>query len=398
MLNRVPSPVQVSLVLPTYNEAANLEAVLSRIDGLLTGSGRSYEIIVVDDDSPDRTWALAERLASERFPQLRVIHRTEERGLATAVLRGWEAARGEILAVMDADGQHPHLTLLELLDAIDAGADVAVGSRHVSGGGVSDWSAVRRFLSRGAQLLALVLVPSIARQVSDPMSGFFALRRSVIAGAVLDPVGYKILLEVLGRGDYRTLKEVGYVFLEREAGDSKVSARLYWQYLLHLIRLGQQTGELYRFLKFGLVGASGVVVNLAALWWFKGILGWPLWEAGAAAVEIAIFSNFLLNDNWTFRAEAEREPGLVAWFVRLLRFNAICGVGAVLNIACLLLLTNLLGLYYLLSQLVAVGLSTLWNYTLNAVLNWQSEPPARTRSLTRRAWSAIRAAFSSGRQ
>ncbi|AGY56719.1 glycosyltransferase [Gloeobacter kilaueensis] len=363
----------VSLVLPTYNEAANLERMIARLDALLKESGRPYEIIVVDDDSPDRTWELAEQLGRERFAQLRVVRRVGERGLATAVLRGWEVASGDILTVMDADGQHPHLTLLELLDAVEAGADIAVGSRHVSGGGVSDWSAVRRFLSRGAQFIGLVLAPSVVRRVSDPMSGFFALRRSVIEGRTLDPVGYKILLEVLGRGRYRTLEEIGYVFLEREGGDSKVSARLYWEYLLHLVRLSRQTGDLQRFLRFGLVGVSGVLVNLAALWFFKEVEALPLWLAGCLAVEMAIVSNFVLNDAWTFRSEAERAPGLQPWLGRLWRFNVICGVGAVINVACLLLLTNLLGLYYLVAQLVAVAVSTLWNYTLNATLNWQAE-------------------------
>lgn len=379
----------VSLVLPTYNEAQNLDRVIGRIDALLSGSGHPYEIIVVDDDSPDMTWKVAEELGG-RYP-LRVVRRVGERGLATAVVRGWEAAHGDILAVMDADGQHPHPKLLELINKIEAGADIAVASRHVIGGGVSDWSMIRRILSRGAQILGLVIAPSVVRRVSDPMSGFFALRREVIAGADLNPIGYKILLEVLGRGRYENLDEVGYVFLEREGGDSKVTARLYWEYLQHLVRLSQQTGDLQRFFKFGLVGVSGVVVNLAALWFFKEVGGLPLWLAAVMGVEVAILSNFLFNDSWTFRSESESDPGIGPWFARLVRFNAICAVGAAVNIAGLLVFTNLLGLYYLFAQLLAIGASTIWNYTLNATLNWQAQTWAGTLG------SRLRARFSAFR-
>ncbi|MGA7955044.1 MAG: glycosyltransferase family 2 protein [Gloeobacterales cyanobacterium] len=386
---------RVSIVLPTYNEAENIKNVVRNLDTLLKNSAYLYELILVDDDSPDGTWKIAQKLASEDFPNLRVIRRLGERGLATAVLHGWSVAKGDFLAVIDADGQHPPQTLLELIDCLAQGADIAVASRHAEGGGVSDWSFLRRFLSRGAQIIALFLVPSVARQVSDPMSGFFALRRAVIQGRELDPIGYKILLEVLGRGNYTNIREVSYVFLERVGGKSKVTRTQYWEYLQHLVRLGQQTGEIYRFLKFGLVGVSGVLVNLIALWLLKEKAAWPLWESGIGAVEISIISNFLLNDNWTFRAEAQRSPGIVAWLTRLLRFNLICAVGAILNVVCMLLLTQLLGMYYLISQLVAVGISMFWNYTLNAIWNWQTKTNINQPSLARRAWTGVRAALNS---
>ncbi len=361
----------VSLVLPTYNEAANLEKMLSRLTELFAQYQFPYEIIVVDDNSPDETWKIAQRLADERFPNLKVVHRRTERGLATAVIRGWSVASGEILVVMDADGQHPVEVLGELLGQIEAGADIVVASRHTDGGGVSDWSVVRRFLSRGAQFLAMALVPSVTRQVSDPMSGFFALRKSVIEGKTLDPVGYKILLEVLGKGNYSKIGEVGYVFLEREGGESKVTSKQYWEYLQHLFRLSVQVGDLERFLKFGVVGLSGVVVNLAVLWWLKEQISLPLWQAATLAIEAAILNNFIFNDAWTFQSVSRREPGLAARFARLVRFNLICLVGAAINLGCFLLLTQVFKVHYLAAQLIAIGVSILWNYTLNAVLNWR---------------------------
>ena len=193
--------VKFSLVVPTYNESKNITAIVEVLSSLLDASiPEDYELIIVDDNSPDGTWESAQALMPE-YPQLRVMRRTEERGLSTAVIRGWQAGNGEILGVIDGDLQHPPKVLLQLLSAIDRGADLAVASRHVEGGGVSSWSAVRRFLSRGAQLLGLVILPQVVGRVSDPMSGYFMVRRSAIAGHTMSPIGYKILIEVLGRGN-----------------------------------------------------------------------------------------------------------------------------------------------------------------------------------------------------
>lgn len=235
----IPSgpPVRLSLIIPTFNEARNLGELTTQLTALLEPRlGAGYELVIVDDDSPDRTWEIALGLAVEN-PRIRVLRRTRERGLSTAVIRGWQAARGEVLGVIDADLQHPPEITVALWDAIEAGADLAVGSRHVEGGGVSDWSVRRRALSRGAQLLGLALLPGVVSRVKDPMSGYFMVRREAIAGRTMNPLGYKILIEVLGRGDVGRIAEVGYVFRERSEGASKVTWRLYVAYLRHLARL-----------------------------------------------------------------------------------------------------------------------------------------------------------------
>ena len=150
-------PPFLSLIVPTYQEAANVVALLEKLVQLLDQYLLDdYELIVVDDDSPDRTWESAQG-ATAAFPQIRVMRRTAERGLSTAVIRGWQGARGQVLGVIDADLQHPPETLIQLLSEIRRGADLAVASRHVIGGGVSDWSLARRVLSRGAQMLGLVI-------------------------------------------------------------------------------------------------------------------------------------------------------------------------------------------------------------------------------------------------
>jgi dolichol-phosphate mannosyltransferase len=198
--------------------------------------GDGYELIVVDDDSPDRTWELAHELARSH-PRVRVVRRQNERGLSTAVVRGWQIARGQVLGVIDADLQHPPEVAIDLWRRMEAGADLAVGSRHVEGGGVSDWSLARRILSRGAQVVGLLVLPSVVGRVSDPMSGYFMVRRSALAGREMSPLGYKILIEVLGRAAIGKIAEVGYVFRERDRGESKVTRKVYLDYVAHLARL-----------------------------------------------------------------------------------------------------------------------------------------------------------------
>ncbi len=261
------------MIIPTYKESENVRPIVQKLTQLLDGSiPNEYELIIVDDDSPDLTWKVAAELIPE-FPQLRVMRRQEERGLSTAVIRGWQVARGEILGVIDADLQHPPESLLQLLGEIERGADLAVGSRHVEGGGVSDWSVIRRFLSRGAQVLGLIILPGVIGRVSDPMSGYFMVRREAIAGRTLDPIGYKILIEVLGRGQIRWVGEVGYVFQERLEGESKVTWKQYIEYLQHLVKLRLARWPVTRFLRFGVVGFSGVFVDMGVFYLLYTVLG-----------------------------------------------------------------------------------------------------------------------------
>lgn len=229
--------IQLSLVIPTYQERDNVVLLVQRLVTLLEPdyAGR-YELIVVDDNSPDGTAAVALQL-SQDYPQLQVMRRRGERGLATAVIRGWQVGQGATLAVIDADLQHPPEVLLQQLAAIAAGADLVVASRHVSGGGVSDWNIGRRILSRGAQLLGLLVLPGVISRVSDPLSGYFMVQRAAIAGPQLNPVGYKILIEILARGTFDTIEEVSYVFQERQDGESKVTYKQYLEYIQHLLTL-----------------------------------------------------------------------------------------------------------------------------------------------------------------
>jgi len=366
--------VRLSLIIPTYNEATNVPVLVAQLEALFDPVlGDAYELIVVDDDSRDQTWAVALEMAATH-PRLRVIRRTEERGLSTAVIRGWQVARGEVLGVMDADLQHPAEVNLGLLAKIDQGAELAAASRHISGGGVSDWSLLRRMLSRGAQLLGLLILPAVLGRLSDPMSGYFMVRRSTLAGIELDPLGYKILIEVVARSDPKWLGEVGYVFRERVEGESKVTWRLYVQYLGHLLKLRIATLPQSRFFKFCIVGGTGVLVDMALLYLLSdpSTLGFGLTRSKLLAGEAAIASNFLLNDLWTFRDVAAIEPGSRKRFQRFLGFNAICLLGLGLNLIILNVLFNYAHINRYAANAMAIAAVTGWNYWLNRKLNWSA--------------------------
>jgi dolichol-phosphate mannosyltransferase len=190
-------------------------------------AGREWEMVVVDDGSPDGTADIAERLGQTH--PVRVVRRPGKAGLASAVLAGFAAARGDVLLVMDADLSHPPEVVPALLDAIAGGADLAVGSRYVTGGGTMDWPLTRRVVSRVACLMGSVLVP-----VRDSTSGFFAIRRAVIERVTLNPIGFKIGFEVMARGRYKKAVEVPYTFRDRELGKSKFGRREILQYLVQL--------------------------------------------------------------------------------------------------------------------------------------------------------------------
>jgi dolichol-phosphate mannosyltransferase len=368
---------RLSLVVPTRNEAgtigAFLQAATTTLDRVLPGA---YELIVVDDDSPDETWRLALALRA-RYPALRVLRRTDEVGLGSAVTRGWQLARADVLGVIDADLQHPPEVCEKLWAEVARGAELVVASRHVPGGGVSEWSLRRRILSRGAQLIGLLILPGVLGRVSDPMSGFFFVRRSAVDGIELKPAGYKILIEVMSRGRVRWISEVGYVFREREVGASKATARVYLDYLVQLARLRVDTLLASRFVRFCVVGLSGVAIDMGLLWLLSDPLnlGWGLTRSKLIAAESAIVNNFLWNDVWTFRDLVPERRTLSAALKRLLKWNAICLAGLVLNVVLLNVQFNLLGMNRYLANAVAILVVTAWNFLVSRALAWRSAQP-----------------------
>jgi dolichol-phosphate mannosyltransferase len=215
----------ISVIVPTYNEAGSLPLLVARLAPAMRA--REWELVVVDDGSPDGTAAIAERLSADH--PIRVLRRAGKAGLASAVIAGFAEARGDVLLVMDADLSHPPEVVPQLLDAIDGGADLAVGSRYVKGGATMDWPVRRRIVSRVACLMGNVLVP-----VRDATSGFFAVRRAAIEGVHLNAIGFKIGLEVIARARAARIVEVPYTFRDREHGASKFGRREVGQYVVQL--------------------------------------------------------------------------------------------------------------------------------------------------------------------
>lgn len=372
----------LSLVVPTYNERENIERLIQTLSDLLDDFlPQNYEMIIVDDDSPDYTWKIAQACLGQ-YPQLRVMRRCKERGLSSAVIRGWQQAQGKFLGVIDGDLQHPPEVLLQLVTALSSGADLAVASRHIEGGGVSEWSLMRRALSRGAQMLGLIVLPRVIGRLSDPMSGYFMVRREAIAEKILQPLGYKILIEVLARGEIYHITEVPYIFQERDAGESKVTVQQYLDYLHHLVRLRLTTGRLRwlkryfyfplkRFLQFGIVGVSGIFVDMFILYLLFENLDLGLTRSAFIASEVAILNNFLWNDVWTFRDLSQRQDQGRKIFKRFVKFNIICGLGLILKVLLLNFFFNVWSWNAYLANLLAIALVTIWNFGLSWKLGWR---------------------------
>jgi dolichol-phosphate mannosyltransferase len=221
-------PYEVSVVSPSYNEAQGIEKLIAALTDVFAKSGIAGEIVIVDDNSPDGTGAIVDALAA-RYP-VRCVHRAGKLGLSSAVIDGWATCESPIVGVMDADFSHDPNIVPQMIAAIKSGAcELAIGSRYVQGGAITNWPLRRRITSRVAIALARPLT-----RVRDITSGFFFCRRSVIEGVALDPIGFKIGLEVIMKGKYRTVKEFPYVFTDRAHGTSKLNSGEIVNYLKQL--------------------------------------------------------------------------------------------------------------------------------------------------------------------
>jgi len=366
----------ISIIIPTYNERDNIIPLVKRIDQAL--SDYDYEIVFVDDNSRDGTAELAIALSS-KYP-VKVMVRQNKRGLASAVVDGLKQATGQIVVVMDADLQHPPEVIPDLLQAIKGGADIAIASRYIKRGGCQGWGLTRRIISKGAIVLAHLLLPS-TRRVRDPMSGFFMFNQQVVAHADLRPTGFKILLEILMEGEFQNIAEVPYTFSVRSGGESKLNARQQVDYLKHIYSLMKRKGELIRFLKFCAVGLSGVGVNIGLYWILTRFAGFiPLDNAAMGgilsgnlamviSIEVSIITNFLLNNYFTF---ADRKAqGFRTFASRLINFNVICIIGGLIQIGVANLLAVTIGIYDIVAVLDGIVLATLWNYLVNTWWTWK---------------------------
>ncbi|MFH1441849.1 MAG: polyprenol monophosphomannose synthase [Candidatus Omnitrophota bacterium] len=231
-----------SLIIPTYNEAKNIKDLCFLLIEILKKENIVFEIIIVDDNSPDGTWQIAENL-SKQYQYIKVIRRIHKKGLATAVVTGWKKSSGGILGVIDGDLQHPPELLPSMLKKIitESDLDIVIASRNVKGGSTEKWSLTRRIISKMGTIISTLLLSDIIKDIKDPMSGYFILRRRIIEGKNLTPLGYKILLEVLAKCACDKIIEIPYCFNERTNKASKAGLKQYLISLFHIFKLSIQT-------------------------------------------------------------------------------------------------------------------------------------------------------------
>ncbi len=360
--------LKTTIIIPTYNEAENIRVLLTRLSKALDAhlDRREYEIIIVDDNSPDGTARVAEETGENLglSSNLKIIVRKKERGLSTAVIEGIKHARGEYIVVMDADLQHPPEKVPELLRELEKGNDIVIATRY-RGGADKGLGLFRKLVSFAAGLAAKLLLPQ-ARLVSDPMTGFFGIRRKVVEGRLdlMNPKGFKVLLEILVKGNYnpKRISEIPYVFGKRMYGESKLGLKEIINYLHHLLKLND-----YRILKFAMVGTTGIAVNEGLLYATHYVFRLPLYAAGAISIEASILSNFTLNSIYTFRKVKTSVP----LAKRILRYHLATAVGVTTNYAVLLILSYLLGVEPLIANLIGIFLGFIANYTLSEHYVWQ---------------------------
>ena len=273
----------ISIIIPSYKEYENLITLIPEIRNTLNGD--LHEIIVVDDNSCDGT---------EKIENARIVTRTSERGLASAVIRGIEECETDGFIVMDADHQHPPSVLPSIVISLDHN-ELVVGSRYVKGGGTQGWTLWRRFVSKVASSLGKPL-----SGINDSSSGLFGAYKSLLNTKELNPIGFKLGLDIYNKLKLRSKTEVPYVFLSRHFGDSKFTSKQVKEYLKQLAQL--YYNEYFRqFVKFGIVGSLGTVINIGVLTMLTELAGVHYILSALVAIFVAMTSNFFWNKHWTFK-------------------------------------------------------------------------------------------------
>ena len=345
----------ISVILPTYNEKENVKIIIPKLSKVIADEGIKGEIVIVDDDSPDGTAEVALGMA-EKYP-VRVHVRKNERGLATAVIKGFELARGDICVVMDADLSHPVNKIPDMIRPIrENKADVSVGSRHISGGSCEGWPLLRRIISRGAGLLAKGVT-----NLSDPTSGFMAVKKSILNKIKLDPVGWKIVLEVVVKTNSR-FTEIPIVFSDRQKGESKLGLKAQLDYLYHLWRLYcYKYPSIIQFIKFCIVGLSGVFVDTAVLASLVELLSFDPRLAAIFAFICAVSWNYMLNRTWTFE-QGKKTKIINSYFT----FISVSLLGLGVRIATMHFLIEYAGMgkgrWYILASISGIIIGTIVNF------------------------------------
>lgn len=359
-------PLELSIIVPTFKERENVEPLLERLRAVLGDT--VFEVVFVDDDSPDGTAELVRQIA-QTTPRVRVIQRIGRRGLASAGLEGMLSSSGPYLAMMDADLQHDETILPAMMEKIRSGEyDLVIGSRNIQGGGMGEFARERVALSQlGRRVSRLVS----KHELSDPMSGYFMLTREFFNQVMrrTTGVGFKILLDLVASSPRPVrFAEVPYVFQARQRGESKLDINVGMEYL-YLIS-DKLVGDWLpiRFVVFCLVGLGGVVVHLGVLWLLYQRMGLSFSVALITAIMLAMVGNFSLNNVLTYR---ERRCRGWRFFTGLFAFCAACSVGSVCNYAVAKFLLAS-GIWWPLASLCGLAVASVWNFGATAIVTWRS--------------------------
>jgi dolichol-phosphate mannosyltransferase len=357
-------PLELAVIIPTFNEIANVEPLLKRLS--LALAGIHWEAIFVDDNSPDGTAELVRSIGITDI-HIRVVQRIGRRGLSSAVVEGMLASSAPILAVIDGDMQHDERVLPRLFGAVQCGsADIAIGTRYASEGGVSDWDSDRQRVSRIATKLGRIILKT---PMSDPMSGFFALSRTTLMSAIpnMSAIGFKVLVDIAASlPTPPRVAEVPYTFRSRIAGESKLDALVTAEYLALLADKTVGRFIPLRLLAFLLVGGCGVGVHLSVLGGSMR-LGLSFIGAEIAAVIAAMTFNFFLNNIFTYR-----DRQLKGWKLAsgLLSFYAICSVGGLANIGIGTWVNAQDGRWWL-AGMAGILIGAVWNFAASSFITWR---------------------------
>ncbi len=358
-------PTELTIVVPTYNENDNIEQLLNNLSPAL--SGIEWELIIVDDNSPDGTSPLARSMA-QKDPHVRCIQRLGRRGLSSACIEGFLASSSPYVAVMDADGQHDERLLKEMLHALkEDKADLANGSRYVSEGSTGDLPPMRVKISKAASSVAHRILNVT---VTDPMSGFFMFKRSSLEPTFekLSGQGFKILLDMLvTASDSIKVIELPYTMRARAYGESKLDSLVILEFFSLII--DKLTGRQIplRFFMFTAVGLTGVAVHMMILNFFFNTQQAEFWLSQLAATVTAMTTNFLLNNVLTFRDQRLRGKKLVTG---LLSFYIACSLGAVINVEIASSLFEY-NVPWVISGIAGAAIGAVWNYAMTTSFTWK---------------------------
>jgi len=359
-----PAP-ELSVVVPTFKERANVPLLVEKLARTLIGV--DWEVIFVDDNSPDGTAAAARAIGATDY-RVRCIRRIGRRGLAGACIEGMLASQAGYVAVMDADLQHDERLLTGMLEKLRGDTDLAVASRYVAGGSAAGLSSARR--EHASRLSTMLAQRLLGVTLSDPMSGFFMIRRERFEELApqLTTQGFKILLDIAAtaRGSLR-IAELPFVFGERQHGESKLDTRVALDFIALSIAKLTNDAVSFRFLLFCLVGLTGIAIHMATLQFALGVMALGFGAAQTVATVAAITWNFVLNNMFTYR-----DQRLAGWqFVTgLIRFQVICAVGAISNVGIATVIYRYDPEWWI-AGLGGALMGAVWNYVVSAAFVWR---------------------------